>query len=201
MVRPLFEYELVTSPAAGPIGLDEAKAACRIEHDDEDGFIQDCIDAAVALLDGPFGMLGRAIVTQSWTLRCAAKGVAGRIELPLCPVTQVTAIKTHDGETLNTQTVAEWDVQLARFSTLLYPPNGAWPAMDATRVDALQVTVSAGGDPALAAGAIGCVPASIKQAVKLLVAHWHANRGLVTVGSITQEIEFGLLALLANERR
>lgn len=57
-----------TLPRLGaPITLTEAKTQTRVDHDDEDLLLQHYIDAA-SLLDGPTGLVGRCLVTQSWQM-------------------------------------------------------------------------------------------------------------------------------------
>jgi len=193
-MHPQFEYTLVTPPAATPVSLAEAKAACRVLHSDEDTYITLLIAAAVGMLDGPSGYLAQAIVAQSWTLTSGPTGISGKITLPFGPVSAVTAIKTHDGTALNTATLGDFRVLTSKFRTTIEPISGSWPTM-ADRDDALQITLTAGAANADAVGA------HIKQAILLLVAHWFRNRETVLVGSISKEIEMGLQALLVNERR
>lgn len=189
----MFEYELVTPPANSDAvcTLAQAKQACSVLDDDWDDFIQLAINSAVAVLDGPHGMLGMAIADQEWTVRCGPAGVTRVLELPFGPVTEVTAIATHDGTTLTTQDLAEYRILYSKFRTTIEPVSGVWPSM-ADRADALQITFNAGAaEPA----------ANITMAVCGLVAHWFENRGAVAVGTITSRMEFSLESQLANERR
>lgn len=198
-MQPLFDYELVTPPADNDAvcTVAEAKVACAIDSSEHDTFVQDLIDAALALLDGPLGYLGQAIDDQEWTVRCAPKYVGKTLELPFGPVSEVTSIKTHDGTTLNTATLADFRISYSKFRTLITPNSGAWPTM-ADREDALQVTFNAG---AVAGGPVTAVPPTIKQAVRMLVAYWYDQRETVLIGDVSSEVEFGLRALLVNERR
>lgn len=186
-MRALFEYQLDTAPAADPITLAEAKAACRVTHDDEDSYLALLIDGAVALLDGPTGYLGQAIVEQTWTVRCGPSGVERVLSLPFGPVSDVTAIKTHDGTALTTHDLADFRILFGKFDTTIEPISGQWPAM-ADRADALQITFKAG------ASSVAAVPATIKQAVLMQVAHWYDNRD-------SADLAPGLPGVLVNERR
>lgn len=197
-MQPVFDYELVTPPGSTDAiaTTAEAKVACGVTHGEHDSFIADLIAAAVALLDGPLGYLGQAIDDQVWTVRCSPDEVDGTLKLPFGPVSEVTAIKTHDGTTLNTATLDDFRISYSKFGTVITPNSGSWPTM-ADREDALQVTFNAG---AASGGPVTAVPPTIKRAVLMLVAHWYRHRETVLVGSISKEVEFGLQALLANER-
>jgi hypothetical protein len=55
------------APALNPVSLDEAKDHVgAAEFDDDDRKLEGYIDAAVAYLDGYSGILGRALITQTW---------------------------------------------------------------------------------------------------------------------------------------
>jgi uncharacterized phiE125 gp8 family phage protein len=59
---------LVTPPVAAPVSLAEAKAHLRVDFDDEDALISGLIDAATQHLDGWSGVLGRALMPQTWEM-------------------------------------------------------------------------------------------------------------------------------------
>src|SRR5436190_13362613 len=142
-MRPLFEYELLTAPAAEPVSHAEGKAACRVLHDDENTYLELLIAAAISLLDGPTGYLGQAIVDQEWKVRCGPSGVCGALALPFGPVSEVLAIAAHDGTTLNSQDLSDFRILYGKFNTTIEPVSGSWPSM-ADRADALQITFTAG---------------------------------------------------------
>lgn len=87
---------LVTAPIASPISLDEAKAHLRVDSSAEDTLIQAMIDASVSHIDGFTGILGRAIMPQTWSQEYAAFG--GDLVLPMSPILSVTSVG-YDGST------------------------------------------------------------------------------------------------------
>jgi len=190
----VLEYELsqVTPPSAA-VTTDEAKAACRVLHDDEDVYFDQLIAAATDIFDGPWGFLGQCIVTQTWKITLPASAVQGSAKLVIDhgPISSIAAIATFDGTTETELTVGDFDIIKGRFSTSIEPKSGSWPTLEA-RDDALRIEFVAGDAEARP---------RVKQAILMTVAHWYANRESVVVGSITKEIEMGPMALLANDRR
>lgn len=65
--QPL-DCERVTGPAVAAVSLEDAKAHCRVDDDDFDSLLQSYVDAAIGYVDGLEGILGRALIEQSWTL-------------------------------------------------------------------------------------------------------------------------------------
>ena len=56
------------APSETPVTLADAKAHLRVDHGDEDTLIGALVSAATEYLDGWDGILGRCLVTQTWTL-------------------------------------------------------------------------------------------------------------------------------------
>ncbi|WP_273500782.1 head-tail connector protein [Paracoccus sphaerophysae] len=168
---------LVTAPAAPPIMLAEVKAQARVEHDDEDLLLQHYIDAATAWLDGPAGILGRCLVTQTW--RAEVDAISGLIRLPFPDSVVDRAVFTdaEGGELIH-------ELELQDQQPLLRPISGfARPA---------AITFTAGY------GAPADVPAAIRQAMLLLVTQWYEHRQVTGTGTA---LPFAVEALLAPYRR
>ncbi|WP_411838577.1 head-tail connector protein [Paracoccus sp. ME4] len=77
-----------TDPSQPIVDLDEMKAHLRVEDDDENLLIQSLVDAATGYLDGYSGVLGRAIMEQTWTINVDGPG---EYLLPLPDVKKVEA--------------------------------------------------------------------------------------------------------------
>lgn len=86
MIAPV----LVTSPSITPVSLAEAKTQLAVDHDEHDALITGYIAAAVDHLDGWSGILGRALVEQTW--RQDFDGFSGCMRLPLAPVISITSV-------------------------------------------------------------------------------------------------------------
>lgn len=78
---------LVTAPTMPPVTLDEVKAHLRVDHSEEDAEIAVLLTAAVGHLDGWRGILGRAIMPQTWRVTVPS---SGSYVLPMPDVTNAT---------------------------------------------------------------------------------------------------------------
>lgn len=58
----------IIAPAELPVMLSDAKAHLRVDFDDDDFLIGSMVNAATDYLDGWNGILGRCLVTQTWTI-------------------------------------------------------------------------------------------------------------------------------------
>lgn len=187
MSRPIVTVS--TPPAEAPVSLAEAKAHLRVDWTDEDSIIQSYLDAAIAVLDGPTGWLGRAMCAQSWQHVCA-KPDCGKVWLTAQPnaLTSIYYLEpTTKVETL--ATLADFRVHSDGYRFAVVPKTGKeWPA-HAVRSDALKLTYTTGY------GGSSAVPKPIKQAVLLLVGHWFKEREAATVVAM-RELPFGVQALL-----
>jgi uncharacterized phiE125 gp8 family phage protein len=179
----------LVAPAEAVVSLAEAKAHLRVEHADEDAYIQSLVNAATSHLDGWSGTLGRALVEQTWEVTLDAFPV-GAIHLPLGDVIAVVSV-VYDDTAGDEQTVPPTDYVLDNRSLdgWVVPVSGvSWPdTLDA--VNAVRVRYTAGY------GAASAVPAAIKHAILMLVAHWYANREAVNVGNIITAFPMAVDAL------
>jgi len=150
------------APATMPVSLAEAKAHLRVDHGDQDDLISAQIRAATAWLDGWSGILGRALITQTW--RQEFGRFADHLPLPLAPVTAIDSISYFDAG--NVQQVLDpglYALHTDAFGAHVVPQSGnAWPAT-CRRPDAVSITFTAGY------GAAADVPEPIRQAILLIV--------------------------------
>jgi uncharacterized phiE125 gp8 family phage protein len=194
--------QIVTPPAVEPVTLDEAKAQLKLDTDADDDLVARLIPAARARAEWH---LGRALITQSWTLwldawPCApanddwgALGGAGAgiIEIPLPPlqsVTSLTAYALDDGATVLDASLYQVDASSAP-ARLALRINAA-PPTNLRRINALALVFTAGyGDAA------SDVPAGIRAAILELIAFLYEHRG-----EAPAELPSDVLALLAPYR-
>lgn len=155
------------APATTPVSLTEAKAHLRVEHTADDTLITALIGAATDHLDGWTGILGRAIITQTW--RQDFDGFACKLRLPLHPVASVSTVTYYDGDNAQ-QTLATSVYELltdAAGSYVARKAGQSWPGAY-NREAAVSVEFVAGEATA---------PAAIKAAILIIIAHLYDNRG------------------------
>lgn len=147
----------------------ECKDHLNVDFSDDDTLIGEMLNAAIAAMDAPNGMVGKAIATQTWTWKLERQIGNTVLHVPVVPFLDVVSIKYYD--TANVQ-------QTATLSDFTFYGNEdyghiepviSWPLMY-DRHDALEIVFQAGyGDPE------DC-PSNLKLACKMLVAHWYEHR-------------------------
>lgn len=181
------------APSQAPISLDEAAAHLRVSSGEEDHLIEGLIAAAVAYLDGPDGVLGRCLMAQEWQLRLSSW--ADPIRLPVEPVRSVAVSYVDAAGVVQVLDGAGYSLrQPMGCGPQLRPAHGAaWPDLGDSDLP-VTVTMQAGYSEAAA------VPAPLKVAMLMLIAHWFQNREAVVVGTITSELPMAVAALIAPFR-
>jgi uncharacterized phiE125 gp8 family phage protein len=184
---------LTAAPAAEPISLAEAKAHLRLDADDEDALLTALIVAARMFVEKTLGL---ALITQGCAYYLDFWPRSSCVTLPIFPVQDVDAVTLHDANGGATELDAEAyavDVlsQLARLVL-----KGASPSVVARELNAFEIAFTAGyGDAA------SDVPAPIRHALLLLVAHWFERREPVMLGAGAQEVPTTIAGLLLPYRR
>ena len=156
--------------------LQEAKAQLIVQHDEDDVYIGSLVRAAVALVDGPFGRLGRCVLVQTLELTLDGFGNKPLIWLPCPPFIEVESVSYDDleGEE-QTLDPASYGLKSERGIFLRSAP--CWPRTGGC-IGSVRIVYRAGYP--------GGMPAPIQQAVLNLVAHWYANREPVTEKSMSE---------------
>ncbi len=188
---PFASLVRTVAPTETPVSVAECKEHMRVTSSSEDTLIEEMLNAAVAMTDAQ-GALGRAMVTQTW--RQYVGNAPGEVMLAMTPVGSVSAIGyiDTDGATQSAN-VSDFDVIGTNQATMVSPKAGAsWPTAD-DRADAIWVDYTAGY------GGAADVPATLKQAVKMLVAHWYGQRETAAADAM-QTVPHGYDALVGVER-
>ncbi|HHN68231.1 MAG TPA: hypothetical protein ENK15_09410 [Thermopetrobacter sp.] len=157
---------LDTPPATTPVTLAQAKAHLKVDDAAEDALIADLIAAATRRIEAVCAL---AFITQGWRLLSDCWPRKGVVRIPLYPLQAVQSVKVLTETGLQTVDPAAWEADTigrpARLRAL-----AAFPA-PADRMNVYEIAFTAGfGD------APADVPADLKQAVLLTVAHWFEHR-------------------------
>ena len=167
-------------PATRPVTLEELKQNVVALHDEDDALLEAMLDAAVGLLDGHAGLLGRCLISQGWRQDLADWPQAGPgwgpksgiVRLPYPDVSKATISYFDRGNAR--RAVAPGDFELladARGSYVAFRNRFARPALCPERGDAVQIAFTAGyGEPS-------DVPGPIRQAILMLATRWYLKRG------------------------
>lgn len=193
MYRPV----LVSAPTETPVSLQELKQHLRLVsndgvYTDEDGPLGIYLNAAVSHLDGYSGVLGRAIVTQTWRqdFDCWSR----MMRLPMSAATIASVKYRASNGTLSTVDSGEYSLKADSLGSYVrFDDDFSFPG-DLAESQAILIEFTAGF------GAASAVPPAIKAAVMLLAAHLYANRE-ATGPADAAEIPFSVSALIAPIRR
>lgn len=215
---------LVTPPVDTPLILDDVKAHLRVLSTDEDTLIQALMDTAFDMLDGRDGILGRALITQTWDyyldsflvdkdghtqkyhhyydVRLSSSlpmlnflNSAHPIKIPLSPLQSVTSV-TYIDENGDTQTL---DPSLYTVDTISIPSR-IMPAFDQVWPTTQWVmnAVKIRGVFGFGDNASD-IPGRIKAAMLLIIGHLYENREQTTPLNLST-LPNGVSALLASYR-
>lgn len=185
MSYPLGTIEVVEQPEAEPVTVAEMREHCRIDHNDDNTYLASLITAARQHVEAATGkIIGEQTLRQKHD--CFP---CGAIQIQRSPVSEVEVSYT-DGSG-DSQTMDEDDIQtqLDGSIPLVAPAPGTnWPSTQRDRIGAVTITITGGYETC---------PDMLKHAIKMLAAHWYANREAVADKSMS-EIPFTVEALIAT---
>jgi len=182
---------LSSAPAAEPVSTAEAKTHMRVETSADDTYIATLVVAARRYCEA---VQKRAFITQTWKLYLDRFPSVIRIpKPPLQSVSSIAYLDTNgDSQTLSSSI---YTVDTDSEPGIVYEAyNQQWPSTRDVE-KAITVTFIAGyGD------ASTDVPAEVKHAIKLLVAHWYEHREAVADGVTPADVPLTVKSLLGISR-
>jgi uncharacterized phiE125 gp8 family phage protein len=200
-------YGLVrtAAPASDPVTLAEAKAWLRLDTSADDDLVTSLIQAATNHVETAYG---RQLVQASWRLSLdyfpwpngfdllvapVANPDPRTIRLPKAPLISVASVTYYDmGDNLLTLDPAVYEVDATTDpGRVCLAMNKVWP-VTRLKPGAVRIAFTAGY------GAASDVPAQIKTAIKLIVAHWYENRESTVLGTIATDVPRSAGAILAS---
>lgn len=185
---------MTAPPALEPVSLAEAKAHLRVDGNAEDTLVQSLILTSRLHIEAALGL---ALITQGWSWYLDAWPPGRDLPLPMRPVQSVSAVRVYASDD-TPATVAPADYMLDGAGTpprLVRKGAATWPR-PGRAANGVEIAFTAGY------GSLGAdVPAPIRQALLLLVAHWYEHRDPIEVGSPAARIPASVSDLLMPYRQ
>jgi uncharacterized phiE125 gp8 family phage protein len=182
---------LLSGPAVEPVTLDDAKAFLKVETSDDDDVIAALIAGARVHVEA---QTRRALITQNWRIVRDAWPRDGRVPVLPAPLRSLTAARVYrlDGSTQSLD-VSDFVIEVGAAPAVISFSEP--PPAPGRIVAGIELDISAGyGDAATD------VPADLRQAIRILVAHWYENRGMIAVGQTVAMLPASVGAMLAPYR-
>ena len=159
------KLKLNTAPANPAVSVLDAKTHLRVDHSDDDAYIQGLIEAATSAIETE---ANRQLITATWDQHLDYFPDCKPIMLYRPPVQSIESI-TYTDEDGSTQTVSTSTYKLTdpnnAYATVTLQDNQNWPTDEIDERDAVKVTYKAGyGD------SDSDVPRSLRVALLMLVA-------------------------------
>jgi uncharacterized phiE125 gp8 family phage protein len=180
---------LLTPPAAEPLSLADAKAFLRVEHSDDDALVA----ALIAAARGHVEAFARcALIAQTWRLTLDRWPESGRIRPRIGPLRALVAARVRDESDIAADIATDGFVVDRAAGEIAAPPWALPPPRRATAGIELDLEIGFGG--------AADVPPMLAQALRMLVAHWYENRGLIAIGQSVAMMPASVNAMIAFHR-
>lgn len=191
--------KLITAPTLEPVTFADLQEHSRVSTTADRALMESYITAARQHLEE---VSGRAFLTQTWELTIdsfttprnegGAVDCQGKIPLPFAPLASVTSVTYYDSDG-NSQTMAttvyevDTDSEPGRIGLKF---GQSWPAVRSMIMNPIRIRYVVGWT------AVHLVPQPIKQAIRILAAHWYEHRESVIVGAGSSPLPLALDSLL-----
>lgn len=177
-----------SGPAAEPVTLSEAKAHLRADGTAEDVLISSLILTSRLHIEAALGM---ALITQSWMLLLDAWPAGVSVSLPIRPVQAITQARVLAADLTPTILAAsDYILEGKGIPPRLVRTGLQWP-LPGRAASGIEIAFTAGY------GAAGSdVPAPIRHAILMLIAHWYEHRDPIEIGSVDANIPQSVSELL-----
>lgn len=183
---------LMAGPTAEPVTLEEAKAHLRVDGGSEDAFINSLILTSRLHIEAALGL---ALMTQKWTLLRDRWPDGADVPLMLRPVLSVDGVRVLDADgTAAVVAPTAYVVDVASAAPRLVRRGQGWPR-PGLPANGIEIEVTAGFGAVAAA-----VPAPIRHALLLLIAHWYEHRDPIEIGTPSVAIPTAVSRLLKPYR-
>lgn len=184
---------MTSGPIAEPLSLADAKAHLRIDHDAEDILISSLILTSRLHIEAALGI---ALVAQGWRLLLDRWPKGATVKVPLRPLIEVGGIRVRGADGMPVAVApTDYTIDGASAAPRIVRTAAAWPS-PGIPVHGIEIDLSVGFGAAPTD-----VPAPIRQALSMLVAHWYEHREPIEIGSEATAIPGAISELLLPWRR
>ena len=183
---------LITGPALEPVSLADAKAHLRIDGEADDAFLTAAIASARLHVEA---LTRRLLIEQTWRVYLDSWPRKRIVTIPVAPLIAVETVTVYggDGEPA-TVDADDYEVDAVSVPGRLILAAGT-PGAAGRSANGIEIDVTCG----YGASSID-VPAPLRQAVMMLVAHWYEHRGAVGHDLAGEIPPLGFDALIAPYR-
>lgn len=183
---------LITGPALEPVSLAEAKAHLKVDTNDDDAAITAAIVAARSHVETA---TRRVLMDQTWRIYLDAWPRQRIVELPVAPLISVDGVTVYDASGApQVVSTDSYEADVVSVPPRLVMVTGA-PTVAGPAINGIEIDVTAGYGAASTD-----VPAPLRHAITMLVAHWYENRGAVGDDRLGDLAPLGFEALIAPFR-
>ncbi|MBF9232059.1 head-tail connector protein [Microvirga alba] len=177
-------------PAVEPVSLADMKAYLRVDDDAEDDLITGLIKAARLIVEA---VSRRILIAQNWRVMLDRWPQDQTVLLPLSPLLSVESVKVFDASGVSTEvTIDSIESDLSSDPPRLIVRSAPNPGRARNGI-AIDVRVGYGDSP-------DSVPATLRLAIKIVVAHWFENRGDVAGDQVLPAEALALIAPFQRAR-
>lgn len=181
-----------SGPLSEAVSLDEVKSHLRIDGASEDALLASLVLTSRLHIETALGL---ALMTQGWSFVLDAWPAGGVVSFPIAPVLAIDEIRVRDGNGgADTIAADRYEFAGAGRPQRVVCRDGRWPS-PGTRVAGIEIDFTAGygANP-------DDVPAPVRQALLLLVAHWYEHRDPFEIGAPQTHVPSAVSRLLAPYR-
>jgi uncharacterized phiE125 gp8 family phage protein len=186
-------FSVYTAPTVEPVTLGEAKVHLRLDPDTthpEDDLIAALIVAAREYVES---QTDRALIATVFDYTLDEFPDGWFLTIPKASLSAVASVKYYDADgVLTTWSSTNYVVRTGDPGEVHLTPTGVWPVTE-YRPGAVVIRCTIGYGTTAAS-----VPASVRAAILLMVAHLYEHREAVVTGTIATDIPLALGSLLAS---
>ncbi|HEX7791659.1 MAG TPA: head-tail connector protein [Afipia sp.] len=181
---------LLNPPAAEPLSLAEAKSFVRVEHSDDDAVIASLVSAARNHVEA---LTRSGLIAQTWRLVLDGWPDSGRIRPRIGPLLSLAAVRVFN-EAGDPSAVDAGIFVIDKAAGTIAAPAWSLPPPGRS-VAGIELDLVIGfGDAA------SDIPPMLLQAIRMLVAHWYENRGLIAIGQSVAMMPASVNAMISSYR-